>query len=150
MWMVIFDLWTLCGVLCGVICECGGISRGVLCVGGSVWGIFAFGRVGGFSEAESCARIFLCVWGRVGEGVCECLWTFYAAYFVCGVILWCVGCVGSCVWGILPRVSYMVPGCGGKVFLSGPCVFFFSPTFFDIFPFDLLLNHVSTPILPLV
>lgn len=69
MWMVIFDLWTLYGVPCGVICECGGISRRVLCVGGSVWGIFAFGRVGGVSEAVSSARIFLCVWGRVGEGV---------------------------------------------------------------------------------
>lgn len=69
MWMVIFDFWTLYGVLCRVICECGGISRGVLCVGGSVWGISAFGRVWGVSEARSCARIFFCVWGRVGEGV---------------------------------------------------------------------------------
>jgi hypothetical protein len=98
-WGVTFDLRTLCGVLCGVICECGLILCGVLCV--------------------------------------------------CGVILWCVCCVGSRVWGNLPRVSYMVPGCGGNVFPSGPCVFFFPPTFFDIFPFDLLLNHVSTPILPL-
>ena len=68
---------------------------------------------------------------------------------MCGVILWCVFCLGSCVWGILPRVSYMVPGCGGNVFLSGPYVFFFSPTFFDIFPSDLLLNDDSTPILHL-
>jgi hypothetical protein len=96
---VIFDLWTLCRVLCGVICECSLILCGVLCV--------------------------------------------------CGVILWCVCCVGSRVWGNLPRVSYMVPGCGGNVFPSGPCVFFFSPTSFDIFLFDLLLIHVSTPILPL-
>ena len=33
MWGVSFDLWTLCGVLCGVICECGLILCGVLCVG---------------------------------------------------------------------------------------------------------------------
>ena len=98
-WGVIFDLWTMCGVLCGVICECGLILCGVLCV--------------------------------------------------CGVIVWCVCCVGSRVWGNLPRVSYMVPGCGENVFPSGPCLFFFSPTFFDIFPFDMLWNHVSTPILPL-
>lgn len=32
MWGVIFDLWTLCGVLCGIICECGLILCGVLCV----------------------------------------------------------------------------------------------------------------------
>jgi hypothetical protein len=37
-WGVTFDLRTLCGVLCGVICECGLILCGVLCVGGSVWG----------------------------------------------------------------------------------------------------------------
>jgi hypothetical protein len=35
---VIFDLWTLCRVLCGVICECSLILCGVLRVGGSVWG----------------------------------------------------------------------------------------------------------------
>ena len=99
MWGVTFDLRTLCGVLCGVICECGLILCGVLCV--------------------------------------------------CSVILWRVCCVGSCVSGNLSRVSYVVPGCGGNVFPSGPCVFFFSPTFFDIFPSDLLLNHDSTPILPL-
>lgn len=37
--------------------------------GGSVWGNSAFGCVGSFSEAGSCARIFLRVWGRVREGV---------------------------------------------------------------------------------
>lgn len=99
MWGVTFDLWTLCGVLCGVICEYGLILCGVLCV--------------------------------------------------CGVILWYVCCVGSRLWGNLPRVSYMIPGCGGNVFPSGPCVFFSRRVFFDIFPFDLLCNHVSTPILPL-
>ena len=152
MWGVIFDLWTLCGVLCGVFCECGGISRGILCVGAlcgvipllAVWGVF-------LGLEAVCVFFYVCgvVWGRV------CEWGFRGAdylcgvFCVCGVIFWCVRCVGSCVWGILPRVSYRVPGCGGKVSLSGSYVFFFSPTFFGIFTFDLLLNHVSPPILPL-
>jgi hypothetical protein len=90
-WGVIFDLWIMCGVLCGVICECGLILCGVLCV--------------------------------------------------CGVIVWCVCCVGSRVWGNLPRVSYMVPGCGENVFPSGPCLFF-SPRLFLIF-FPLIYFQIT-------
>ena len=49
--------------------------------------------------------------------------------------------------GTLPRVSYRVPGCLGEVFAKVTSVFFFSPTFFDIFLFKSVSNRVWSPIL---
>jgi hypothetical protein len=67
---VIFDLWTLCGVLCGVFCECGGISRGILCVGALCGVIPLLAVFGVFLRLEAvCVFFYVCgvVWGRVCE-----------------------------------------------------------------------------------
>lgn len=132
MWGVILDLWTLCGVLCGVFCECGGISRGILCVGAlcgvipllAVWGVF-------LRLEAVCVFFDVCgvVWGRV------CEWGFRGAdylcevFCVCGVIFWCVR---PACGGFFFEYPIGYPGVGGRFSCRG-LMFFFSPRLFLVF-----------------
>lgn len=123
------------GVVWGILWVWRNLSGGPLC-GGSVWGNSAFGCVGSVFEAGSCVRIFLRVWGGVGEG----LWVEFSGggLFVWGILrVWCdfLVCALCGVLRVGDSSSSVLKGTRvwGEGFSVGALCFFFLPDFFWYF-----------------
>lgn len=142
---VSFDLWTLCGVLCGVICKCGVTLCGTLCVG-ALCGVIPLLAVWGVFLRREVVPVFFCVCGVVWGRVCECLRIFCVGYFAC--VGWFYGvCVvwGPACGGIFLEYPIWYLGAGGRFSLWG-LMFFISLRLFLIF---FLLIYFKITFIPL-